>query len=57
MRGLSDPDAFPSADLGVIKALSNNEKKISNKEILQLAEQWRPWRAYACIYLWHSLAH
>ena len=57
MRGLSDPDAFPSADLGIIKALTINEQKPSNKEILQLAEQWRPWRAYACIYLWHSLAH
>lgn len=57
MRGLSDPDAFPSADLGIIKALSTEETKPSNKEILQLAEQWRPWRAYAAIYLWHSLAH
>lgn len=56
MRGLSDPDAFPSADLGIIKALTNNENKPNNKEILQLAEQWRPWRAYAAIYLWHSLA-
>ena len=57
MRGLSDPDAFPSADLGIIKALTIDEQKPSNKEILQLAEKWRPWRAYACIYLWHSLSH
>ncbi|MDO6446638.1 AlkA N-terminal domain-containing protein [Colwellia sp. 1_MG-2023] len=57
MRGLSDPDAFPSADLGIIKALTVDEQKPTNKEILQLAENWRPWRAYACIYLWHSLAH
>ncbi|MDG1752027.1 MAG: AlkA N-terminal domain-containing protein [Thalassotalea sp.] len=57
MRGLSDPDAFPSADLGIIKALTIDGQKPSNKEILQLAETWRPWRAYACIYLWHSLAH
>ena len=57
MRGLSDPDAFPSADLGIIKALTNNGVKPKNKEILALAEQWRPWRAYAAIYLWHSLAH
>lgn len=57
MRGLSDPDAFPSADLGIIKALTNKDIKPSNKEILTIAEQWRPWRAYAAIYLWHSLAH
>lgn len=56
MRGLSDPDAFPSADLGIIKALTIDGVKPNNKEILQLAESWRPWRAYATIYLWHSLA-
>jgi len=60
MRGLSDPDAFPSADLGIIKALTTTTygetNKPSNKDILAMAEQWRPWRAYAAIYLWHSLS-
>jgi AraC family transcriptional regulator of adaptative response / DNA-3-methyladenine glycosylase II len=56
MRGLSDPDAFPSADLGVIKALTVNDEKPNNKSILAIAEQWRPWRAYAAIFLWQSLA-
>ena len=56
MRGLSDPDAFPSADLGIIKALTVNDVKPKNKVILELAESWRPWRAYAAIYLWQSLA-
>ena len=56
MRGLSDPDAFPSADLGIIKALTYDEIKPKNKAILALAESWRPWRAYAAIYLWQSLA-
>jgi AraC family transcriptional regulator of adaptative response / DNA-3-methyladenine glycosylase II len=55
MRGLSDPDAFPSADLGIIKALTLKNEKPSNKAILAMAEQWRPWRAYAAIYLWQSL--
>jgi len=55
MRGLSDPDAFPSADLGIIKALTEDGKVPKNNDILALAEQWRPWRAYAAIYLWHSL--
>ncbi|AZQ85281.1 DNA-3-methyladenine glycosylase 2 family protein [Colwellia sp. Arc7-635] len=57
MRGLSDPDAFPSADLGIIKALTFDDIKPKNKDILALAESWRPWRAYAAIYLWQSLAH
>jgi AraC family transcriptional regulator of adaptative response / DNA-3-methyladenine glycosylase II len=56
MRGLSDPDAFPSADLGIIKALTIDKIKPKNKSILALAECWRPWRAYAAIYLWQSLA-
>ena len=56
MRGLSEPDAFPSADLGVIKALTIAGIKPKQKDILQLAENWRPWRAYATIYLWQSLS-
>jgi AraC family transcriptional regulator of adaptative response / DNA-3-methyladenine glycosylase II len=51
MRGLGWPDAFPHTDYGVKKALGD----ISGKEILQRAEQWRPWRAYATIHLWRSL--
>ncbi len=56
MRGLSDPDAFPSADLGIIKALTENDERPNNKTILATAQQWRPWRAYAAIFLWQSLA-
>lgn len=52
MRALDWPDAFPSGDLGVKKALELSRKK----EILARAEQWRPWRAYATMYLWLSLA-
>jgi AraC family transcriptional regulator of adaptative response / DNA-3-methyladenine glycosylase II len=55
MRGLSDPDAFPSADLGIINALTINDDKPNNKTILAIAEPWRPWRAYATIFLWQSL--
>jgi AraC family transcriptional regulator of adaptative response / DNA-3-methyladenine glycosylase II len=43
MRGLSDPDAFPSADLGIIKALTIKDDKPNNKTILAIAEPWRPW--------------
>jgi AraC family transcriptional regulator of adaptative response / DNA-3-methyladenine glycosylase II len=38
MRGLSDPDAFSSADLGIIKALTAEEIKSKNKDILTLVE-------------------
>lgn len=48
MRGLGEPDAFPTGDLGLLHALS-----LSNmREMEQRSESWRPWRAYAAMYLW-----
>jgi len=56
MRGLSEPDAFPESDLGIIKALSKPPERISPRKVRKLAEAWQPWRAYAAMYLWKSLA-
>ncbi|MDN3653208.1 AlkA N-terminal domain-containing protein [Thalassotalea ponticola] len=53
MRGLSLNDAFLPSDLGVIKAF---DRQLSSKQILTEAEAWRPWRAYATMYLWASLS-
>lgn len=53
MRALGDRDAFPAADLGVLKAMANAD--IHKRDILARAEQWRPWRAYATLHLWESL--
>jgi AraC family transcriptional regulator of adaptative response / DNA-3-methyladenine glycosylase II len=50
MRALRWPDAFPASDLVLLKA--TGEK--SSKRLLQMAEAWRPWRAYAAMYLWES---
>ena len=55
MRGLGMTDSFPARDLGIIKALSFDGKKPKEKEILEIAEKWRPWRAYAALCLWNSL--
>lgn len=52
MRGLGEPDAFPAADLGLMKALGVRK----GREVEARAEAWRPWRAYAAMHLWHSLA-
>jgi AraC family transcriptional regulator of adaptative response / DNA-3-methyladenine glycosylase II len=52
MRALRWPDAFLHTDLGVRKALP----KKSPKEILVMAEAWRPWRSYALMHLWQSLS-
>lgn len=55
MRALSEPDAFPASDLGIMKALQLGKKRPTAKQVLTRAESWRPWRAYAAIYLWHAL--
>jgi len=52
MRALAWPDAFPHTDLGVMKALGESDPK----RVLAAGEAWRPWRAYAVMHLWHSLA-
>ncbi len=52
MRALAWPDAFPHTDFGVMKAL----KLTDPKRVLAAAEAWRPWRAYAVMHLWRSLA-
>jgi len=52
MRALAWPDAFPHTDLGVMKALGTKDAK----RVLAVAEAWRPWRAYAVMHLWNSLA-
>jgi AraC family transcriptional regulator of adaptative response / DNA-3-methyladenine glycosylase II len=51
MRALSWPDAFPHADLGVMKALGETDAR----KVLAAGEAWRPWRAYAVMHLWQSL--
>jgi AraC family transcriptional regulator of adaptative response / DNA-3-methyladenine glycosylase II len=52
MRALAWPDALPLGDLGIKKALGLTRKAA----ILERTETWRPWRAYAAIYLWLSLS-
>ena len=43
-----DPDAFPESDLGLLRAAGLNDPRA----LLRRAEQWRPYRAYAAMYLW-----
>jgi AraC family transcriptional regulator of adaptative response / DNA-3-methyladenine glycosylase II len=53
MRALAEPDAFPHTDLGLRKAAG--AIGIDPAKLLEHAECWRPWRAYAAIALWESL--
>ena len=57
MRVYREPDAFPVGNPWLRKALSHNGTPVSAMELESRAESWRPWRAYAAMYLWDSLAH
>lgn len=57
LRGLSDPDAFPASDLGILKAAASLGGPGNVKVLTRHAERWRPWRAYAAQYLWATLAN
>jgi AraC family transcriptional regulator of adaptative response / DNA-3-methyladenine glycosylase II len=53
MRAFSEPDAFPAGDLGLRRAAAETETAmLTESQLRQRAEAWRPWRAYAAIYLW-----
>lgn len=51
MRAMAWPDAFLETDAGVKKALQPHPPK----EMLAMAEPWRPWRSYATVNLWNTL--
>lgn len=52
MRTLAHPDAFMETDAGVAHALPD----LDPKERVNAVEPCRPWRSYAVIALWNSLA-
>jgi AraC family transcriptional regulator, regulatory protein of adaptative response / DNA-3-methyladenine glycosylase II len=49
MRALGDPDVFLPGDVGIRHALERLGGEASD-------EHWRPWRSYAVMHLWRSLA-
>ena len=53
---LQRADVFPLGDLAMINALKEVKqlpKEIKQEKILQMAEQWRPYRSIATILFWH----
>ncbi len=58
MRELREPDAFPAADIGLMRAMATPDGlRPTSAELLRRAERWRPWRAYAALHLWASAVH
>ena len=56
MRALGEPDAFPAGDLALRKALARGDEPISAAQADRIADTFRPWRSYAAMALWRSVA-
>ena len=54
MRALSEPDAFPAADLILRREATTDDAPLTTKALNARAEAWRPWRAYAVMHLWRG---
>jgi AraC family transcriptional regulator, regulatory protein of adaptative response / DNA-3-methyladenine glycosylase II len=54
LRALRDSDAFPAADVALLRhpAVAEKGGRPTPKALLARAEAWRPWRAYAAQHLW-----
>jgi AraC family transcriptional regulator of adaptative response / DNA-3-methyladenine glycosylase II len=57
MRGLGDPDAFPSSDLGLKLAAKQLGLPAQERALIEHSGRWRPWRSYATQHLWTTLEH
>jgi len=57
MRALREPDAFPAGDLALKRELEemSGQAPEDGREINR-PRVWRPWRAYAAMYLWKKYA-
>ena len=56
MRALRWPDAFPAGDVALHKALGLSASKRPALEATAASHAWQPWRSYAVIRAWSSLA-
>jgi len=54
LRAIREMDAFPSSDIGLLRGAAALAKgsRPNAMSLLNQAESWRPWRAYAAQHLW-----
>jgi AraC family transcriptional regulator of adaptative response / DNA-3-methyladenine glycosylase II len=54
LRAIREMDAFPATDIGLLRGASVLDKTaaFTSTLLLDRAESWRPWRAYAAQHLW-----
>lgn len=56
MRALRWPDAFPAGDVALHKALGVLKTPQPTKAALAASHAWQPWRSYAVVRAWATLA-
>jgi AraC family transcriptional regulator of adaptative response / DNA-3-methyladenine glycosylase II len=53
LRALREMDAFPASDVGLLRGVAIVDgAQSTSASLLNRAESWRPWRAYAAQHLW-----
>jgi len=53
LRELREPDAFPQADIGLMRAMADETgARPTADQLLARSAAWKPWRAYAAQHLW-----
>ncbi|TWO73035.1 helix-turn-helix domain-containing protein [Caenimonas sedimenti] len=56
MRALRWPDAFPAGDVALQKALGVQQNKQAARDAESASQAWKPWRSYAVVRAWSTLA-
>jgi AraC family transcriptional regulator, regulatory protein of adaptative response / DNA-3-methyladenine glycosylase II len=58
LRALREMDAFPASDIGLLRGAAKIDGiPATPTSLLNRAESWRPWRAYAAQHLWAANAN
>ena len=56
---LLEPDIFPLKDLGIIRAInrfySSGGSDLKMNEIIEISNQWQPYRTVAALFLWRFI--
>jgi AraC family transcriptional regulator, regulatory protein of adaptative response / DNA-3-methyladenine glycosylase II len=53
LRAIREMDAFPASDIGLLRGAARLDgMRSTSTRLLDRAELWRPWRAYAAQHLW-----
>ena len=58
VRGLARPDALPLGDLALRRGVSRlwrDGDQVTDADVEELAERWRPWRSYTTAYLFAAM--